>query len=373
MMQRWLLDQMRHFIDEFGVDGFRIDLAGATDEQSLRYVRDRLPADVIIYGEPWIPPSDPDVIANPDWAWYKADAPIVYFQDASRNAVKGPVSTPRDPATDRGFAGGDGAQRETVMQGLAATLPDERSPLDGISYLDIHDNWALADQFARHTEGPNAWDGRAGVDEAAVRIAATLLFTTPGPLVLHGGTEILRSKGLAPHPDALGGERVVRTAMGPIYLKGRGDTYNLRAANRFDWETVGRADGPVGYAAMMDWWRGLIELRRSPLGQTFRRAERPVLGEDLTFVLPENGHAEGLGYVARGAGAPDLLVLLNPGSTDALFRIPVGPWTTLAASDRDGGRMDLTNGLGRLAPGGPGETRVVRVPPQGIRIARRGA
>jgi pullulanase/glycogen debranching enzyme len=243
MTQRWLIDQMRHFVEEFGVDGFRIDLAGATDRQSLKAVMAAMPDDIIVYGEPWIPPSDPDVVANPSWSWYKHNAPITFFQDDARNAFKGPVSTPRDPVADRGFAGGDGTQREDVMRGLTNTFPDEDSPLAGINYLDIHDNWALADQFARYTDGPNAWDGRAGVDEAAVRIAATLLLTSLGPVVMHGGTEFFRSKGLAPHPDEFGGERILQTDMGPIYLKGRGDTYNLRYANHFLWETVGRATG----------------------------------------------------------------------------------------------------------------------------------
>jgi pullulanase/glycogen debranching enzyme len=86
MVQRWIVDQMKHWVEQLGVDGFRIDLAGQLDQQTLLRVKRELPADVIIYGEPWIAPSDPDVVANPDWAWYKVDAPITFFQDASRAA-----------------------------------------------------------------------------------------------------------------------------------------------------------------------------------------------------------------------------------------------------------------------------------------------
>ena len=65
MVQRWLIDQMRHFVEVFGVDGFRIDLAGQTDEQTLRAIREALGPDILIYGEPWIDISDPEARAVP--------------------------------------------------------------------------------------------------------------------------------------------------------------------------------------------------------------------------------------------------------------------------------------------------------------------
>ncbi len=198
MVQRWLLDQCRHLVGEFGIDGFRIDLAGQIDKQSLIRLRQELGEDVIIYGEPWIPPSDPDVAKHPDWSWSKQDAPITFFQDEARNAFKGPTSNPQNKHRDRGYAGGDAAQRANVMRALRNSFSDEANPNLGINYLDIHDNWALADRFAT-----TDWDGRLGVDEARFKIAAGLLFTSLGPIVLHGGTELMRSKGVA-HPGGTG-------------------------------------------------------------------------------------------------------------------------------------------------------------------------
>ena len=100
---------------------------------------------------------------------------------------------------------------------------------DGISYLDIHDNWALADRYALNADH----NGLEGVDMGAMRIAAGLLLTSAGPVVIHGGTEMLRSKGLAPHE-----EYQVEVAGGPIHFKGRDDTYNVRAPNRFLWDSL---------------------------------------------------------------------------------------------------------------------------------------
>ena len=270
MVQRWLLDQLRQLVDVFGVDGFRIDLAGQTDEQTLSWLQAELGPDVLIYGEPWIGSNDPDYEANPDWDWYKADSPITFFQDDARNAFKGTTADPTPAPASRGFAGGDSDARDAAARAVANDYPEEPTPNAGINYLDIHDNWALADRFAACQAGDCAWDGRAGVRAAEMRIAAALLLTSLGPVVIHGGTEIARSKGLAPLPEEIGGQLVkTEMALAPIYIKGRGDTYNLRAANAFEWETVGQTE-PVDAAAMVDWWRGLIALRLSPVGEVLR-------------------------------------------------------------------------------------------------------
>ena len=153
-VQALVLDCLRYWSGELGVDGFRIDLAGQIDKQTLQRVKRELPADVIVYGEPWIAPSDPDVASNPKWSWYKADAPITFFQDDARNAFKG---SPFDDA-DRGWAGGRGVARAGTMQALANRYDEELSSTDGISYLDIHDNWALADRYALNDQNGLKFD-----------------------------------------------------------------------------------------------------------------------------------------------------------------------------------------------------------------------
>jgi pullulanase/glycogen debranching enzyme len=323
MVQRWILDQCRHFIEEFGVDGFRIDLAGQTDQQTLKMLRRELGPDVIIYGEPWIASNDPDYEANPDWDWYKADSPICYFNDDARNAFKGPVSNPENKATDRGFAGGNLSERENAKRGLTSTFPDEKSPLSGIKYLDIHDNWALADQFAEKN-----WDGRFGVDERAFKLAATLLFTSTGPLVLHGGTEFMRSKGLAPLMEVV--KQTARS--GPMHYHGKRDTYNLRNCNLFLWENIGKTKSDKGshcdYKGMLAFWKGLIELRNSEIGKVFRTEEK-LPKHYYQFFEEENQGL--LGYLVDGK----VLVLLNVSEKpDAFIHVPVpaGKWKLVGNS-----------------------------------------
>ncbi|GAB5518331.1 MAG: type I pullulanase [Rhodothermales bacterium] len=350
MVQRWLIDQCQALIDEFGIDGFRIDLAGQIDRESLVALKAALPEDIIIYGEPWIPPSDPAVASHPDWGWYKINAPITFFQDDARNTFKGPTSDPQNKATDRGYAGGNSSLRDDAMRALTNAYSDEATPNLGLNYLDIHDNWALADQFAT-----SDWNGLNGVDEGPYKIAATLLMTSLGPIVLHGGSEIMRSKGSATVDHNL----IKETETGPIYLKGRGDTYNLRKANRFVWETVGQTTDVADFAGMHAYWRGLIELRNSRYGKVFRQGEHVPQGY-YDFITPPNPAA--LGYVVDET----VFVLVNTDQTSFTFadlNLPEGDWQQVADADR----IDL-DGIDGLQVTTNGGSLSITVPPTSVMI-----
>jgi len=324
MTARWIYDQCLMLMNEYGVDGFRIDLAGLTDEQTLRELRRRLPDDAIIYGEPWIGSADPDYESNPEWDWYKEDAPITFFQDECRNALCGSFTNPENKRTDRGYPGGSG-DREAAKRAIANTFEHEDNPNEGINYLDIHDNWTLADRFARED-----WNGLLGVHEDRLRIAAAMLMTSLGPVVMHGGTEFLRSKASAPLV-----ELVKHTSSGPIYIHGKRDSYNLRRANLFLWDNLGRnlEDGArCDFQNMKEYWKGLIALRRSDYGKVFRLADVPQEGY-ITWVTPANPMQ--LGYIVGGRVA----VLVNTDDEGCTFHdvpFPDGDWELVAAGDRAG-------------------------------------
>ena len=320
MVQRWLIDQCRHFIDEFGIDGFRIDLAGQIDQQTLKKLKDAIGHDKILYGEAWIGSNDPAYEENPDWDWYKEDSPITYFQDDSRNAYKGPVFELNDKFKDRGWPGGKYDERENVMAGLINKCKDDITPLSGITYLDIHDNFALADQFATRD-----FDGRLAVDQNLYKIAVTLLYTSLGPIVTHGGSEIMRSKASAPLREV-----VKKTKAGySIYMHGKRDTYNHRKANQFIWENVGaepEGENENDYANMHAFWQGMNKFRSSDYGKVFRVAES-VPDEYYQWILPDQKSA--LGYIVD----KQILVLLNPGGDWVSFKdfeLPDGQWIKIA-------------------------------------------
>ena len=351
MVQRWVIDQCKFLIDEFGLDGFRIDLAGQIDEQTLIRLRRELGDDVIIYGEPWIDVSDPYVLANPDWDWYKADSPITFFQDDARNAFKGSPFVLEDKKRDRGYAGGNASERSAVMRALTNDYPQEAaSPNQGINYLDIHDNWALADRFAT-----TDWDGRQGVDEGPYKVAAGLLFTSLGPLVLHGGSEMLRSKGITPLDEF---ER--ETASGPIHFKGRDDTYNQRRPNQFVWENVGKTDGPDDIANMIAYWKGLIAFRLSDDGAVFRLGDVPP-SDYYQWILPADEHL--LGYLVDER----VLVLVNVGAAEQSFAsvtLPAGRWRLIANAEA----VDHVGGVSGADATLQGGTHTLSVPATSLKM-----
>ena len=355
MVQRWLIDQCLHYIEEFGIDGFRIDLAGQVDEQTLKALKTAIGEDKILYGEAWIGSNDPEYEANPDWDWYKADSPITFFQDDSRNAYKGPVFVLEDENKDRGWPGGAFDDREIVMKGLMARLPDDKTPLSGISYLDIHDNFALADQFGK------GFDGRKQVEQDIYKIAVTLLYTTLGPIVTHGGSEIMRSKASAPLKEV-----VKETNAGyKVYMHGYRDTYNHRTANLFLWETVGQrpaGDNANDYQNMYAFWRGMNRFRLSETGKVFRVSEA-VDDNYYRWIPPEEKSL--LGYLVD----EKVLVLLNAGRESYTFEqveLPEGNWKLIANNEKvDHVKGVRETGFSKLKGG---QSHNLTIPKEGLRI-----
>ncbi|MEO0898189.1 MAG: alpha-amylase family glycosyl hydrolase [Bacteroidota bacterium] len=322
MVQRWLIDQCKHWIEEFGIDGFRIDLAGQVDRQTLIKLRKELGEDIIIYGEPWIGSNDPDFEENPSWDWYKHNSPITYFHDDSRNAFKGPTGNPQVKEADQGYAGGNYKEIEKVKAGLTKTFPTDKNALSGINYLDIHDNWALADRFAHED-----WNGHKGVDEDRFKIAAVLLYTSLGPIVTHGGTEMMRSKASAELKETV---KVMNNGT-KVFLHGKRDTYNMRNANHFLWENVGKThkDGPNDYANMYAYWRGLNKFRMSEIGASLRMVGP---APDGYYKWIEHVNPYQLGYVIDDK----IFVLINTGSDEhdwESITLPQGEWKMIGNNE----------------------------------------
>jgi hypothetical protein len=153
---------------------------------------------------------------------------------------------------------------------------------------------------------------------------------------------MLRSKGLAPHD-----EFEVEAAGGRILFKGRDDTYNLRAPNRFLWESLAPGSD---HLAMRDYWRGLLALRGSEYGKVFRIAEMPK--GHYRWITPDEGTL--LGYVV----GERVLVLANSGMHEGLFRfdLPDGAWRQVGDLEQ----VDLAGVEGEFArlDGGSHEVRV---------------
>ena len=304
MVRRYLLDCLKHWVTEYKVDGFRFDLLGLLDRETIELIVAELRAlepNLLLYGEPWAGGATPIEIVHKgaqrgrQWA---------VFNDHFRDALKGNVFNARAA----GFVQA-GVSAHSVKRGLTGALDDfTDSPLETINYVECHDNHTLWDRLWISTAD------NAAVTEADRRamdqLAAVLLLTAQGIPFLHAGQEFLRSKG------------------------GEHNSYNKSdAVNMMRWQK--KAEN----RDIFDYYRGLIALRRAhPL---FRlesaeavRNSLKYFDENLHLTLPDGCLAFQLEDLTGQDAWSRALVLVNPLSQVHAFTIPAGAWRVYADARR---------------------------------------
>jgi pullulanase/glycogen debranching enzyme len=281
MARRLIVDNVRYWMREHGVDGFRFDLAELIDLETLMAVRDaarELNPNVILISEPWSLRGDHKrALRGTGWAAWNNEF--------------------RDPAKHFALGRGDRDRLVKAVAGSVATWTAE--PRQSVNYLESHDDSALADELSGRPDR----DGRVPTEEAAARnrLAATLLFTSLGIPMIGEGQEFLRSKG-GRHNTFAGGDAVNA----------------LRWADR---------QQPLAAEALA-YYAGLIRLRRSPAGASLRLGDAPPPGY-VEWILPPGETA--LGYAINGRrerpGAA-FVVLANAGDAPFAFDVnwPPGAW-----------------------------------------------
>ena len=116
MMRKFILESVKYWVKEFHVDGFRFDLMGVHDIETMNQISRELHAmkpDILLYGEGWTAGGSPlpeDIRALKKNA-YLLDR-IAVFSDDIRDGIKGSVFD-----DERGFASGKKGLEETVKFG----------------------------------------------------------------------------------------------------------------------------------------------------------------------------------------------------------------------------------------------------------------
>ncbi len=173
------------------------------------------------------------------------------------------------------------------------------SPLETINYVTSHDNYTLWDKITL-SNPDDAEADRIKMDE----LAQAVILTSQGIAFLHGGEELLRTKGGNPNSyDA-------------------GD-----AVNQFDWSRKAR------YWKAWRYYADLILLRRSH--GAFRMGSASAIQAHLSFLpSPENTLMFELSGHANADRWENILVIYNPNKTDISFTLPPGHWTIVVWEDR---------------------------------------
>ncbi|OGS52226.1 MAG: hypothetical protein A3J79_11490, partial [Elusimicrobia bacterium RIFOXYB2_FULL_62_6] len=292
MGRKFLIDSLLHWVNEYKVDGFRFDLMGLIDAETVFELVRRLKEvkpDILIYGEPWAAGSTPVTGVSKGTQRSKG---FSVFNDHLRDALKGSVFN----AKDQGYVQNE-SRRDAVMRGIMGAIDEfADSPLETLNYVSCHDNHTLWDRLTL-SAGAETHANRVRMD----KLAQAVVLTSQGIPFLHSGEELLRTK------------------------KGEENSYNLPdEINRIDWSLKKENHGVFSY------YRDLIALRKAH--PAFRMKTAREVRANLKFYeelgLPVEAPA--IAYVLNAAEAGDswsrIAVLINPSKTARKFALPPGDY-----------------------------------------------
>ncbi|MFD1175594.1 type I pullulanase [Paenibacillus puldeungensis] len=322
MMSKYIVDSVLHWVREYHIDGFRFDLMGLIDVDTMNEIRRQLQEidpSLMLLGEGWIMDTVLPEAARANQSNAARLPGIGFFNDGIRDAVKGDIFQ----FEKTGFiSGGDGFE-ESVQRGVAGGIDYGGSirqfavePGQSVNYVECHDNHTLWDKIVLSTPGVNDEQRRT-----MHRLASAIVMTSQGVPFIHAGQEFMRTK-----------DGVENSYKSPIEI------------NWLDWERCAAHQHDVAYM------RSLIELRKAHPAFRMRTAEE--IREHLRF---EDAPAHTVAYTLRdhagGDQARHLYVLYNAASLEAVtLRLPeLGAWQI-----RYGGEFVRTLGGSQLVVQGIG-------------------
>ena len=308
MMRKFMLESVKYWINEYHIDGFRFDLMGVHDIETMNQIRqmvDQIDPTIFIYGEGW----SAGTCAYPqEKLAMKAHIPqmpgIAAFSDELRDALRGPFS-------DDTMAGWLGRQNETesVKYGIAGAIahpqvdmskvnyakePWALEPTQMISYVSCHDDMCLVDRLKASIPGITT-DELIRLD----LLAQTAVFTSQGVPFMLSGEELLRDK-----------KGVHNSFESPDEI------------NHLDWSNKAK------YPQVFDYYKSLIALRQHH--PAFRLGNADLVRKHLEFLdMPEGLIAYRLKNYAGRDDWRDIIVILNASKTDQEVTIPEGTYTVV--------------------------------------------
>ena len=276
LMREFMLESVKYWIDEYHIDGFRFDLMGVHDIETMQQIRaevNKIDPSIYIYGEGWSAGS----CAYPvDKLAMKANAQqlngIAAFSDDMRDALRGPFSDDHKGALLAGIPGEEESLKFGIVGGIAHPQVDmtkvnydkkpwTNNPTEQISYVSCHDDMCLVDRLKASI--PSLTDKNIPEKERTAeliridQLAQTAVFTSQGVPFILSGEEMLRDK------------------------KGVHNSYNSPdSINHLDWNNLQR------YPQLFTYYKNLIQLRKNH--PAFRLATGNKVRQHLEFLPAVN-------------------------------------------------------------------------------------
>ena len=308
LMRKFMLESVKYWIEEYHIDGFRFDLMGVHDIETMNEIRkmvDAIDPTIFIYGEGWSAGS----CAYPqEKLGMKANIPqmptIAAFSDEIRDALRGPFSDDTKP----GWLGGQ-SEAESIKYGIVGAIqhpqvdmskvnyskePWALEPTQMISYVSCHDDMCLVDRLKASIPGIS--------EEELIRLdllAQTAVFTSQGVPFMLSGEELLRDK-----------KGVHNSFESPDEI------------NHLDWTNKTK------YPQVFEYYKNLIALRKNH--PAFRLGNADLVRKHLEFIeTPEKVVAFRLKNYAGRDDWRNIIVILNADKAEAEVTIPAGNYTVV--------------------------------------------
>lgn len=327
MMRRFMVESVCYWTREYHVDGFRFDLMGLHDVETMKAIRSALDAiDPTIYigGEGWAaetPQLSPELAATKN-NLHKLPG-IAAFSDEFRDSLRGTGVTGKG-----GFICGRSGYEDGILFGLVGgvehpqLVPDSayhgpavwaEEPVQFISYASCHDGLCLMDCL-------KATMPKASLEEwkALVKLTETAVMTSQGIPFLFAGDEIMRSR------------------------KGNANPYNASdSINAIDWRLK------TSNRDVFDYVKGLIAMRKAH--PAFRMGRAGMVRQYMEFlkVPSANVVAFRLNGEPCGDSWSNTTVILNARPEAVRITVPEGKYRVVCWD----GKIDLDNGFGLISGG----------------------
>lgn len=315
MVRKLIVDSVKYWAKEYRVDGFRFDLMGLHDRETMRQIEvelHKIDPTILLYGEAWnIPtgvPFDNLMVKNA-----QRGTSYGIFNDNVRDAL---TSGGMTPVYERGFASGkpwlEASIKKTVVGSLANFDPERvfnvdyrfrggnelietLAPHETVNYVSCHDNFALRDRLQRSNS-----DATDEQRQRMAMLANGIILTSQGIPFLQGGVEMYKTKN--------GDENSYQS---PDYI------------NEIDWA------GKKAYWHMFKFYQGLIALRRQH--PAFRMPTAEMVKAHLHFHdTPEGVVMFSLDDYANGDAWKTIVVVYNQRTYPQTVYLPGERWTVVA-------------------------------------------
>lgn len=320
MVKKYIVDSVNYWVEEYHIDGFRFDLVGLIDTETMNEVISTVHKkhpDVIFYGEGWsmdttVTKSGYTLATQNNLAQVEDFA---LYNDYFRDNVRGG----NGKATDGGYISGNGGNNMAIQNIVKGKTSWASEPSQVVNYNACHDNNTLFDKIAI-ANGKDKFEDNVKKN----KLAAAVMFTSQGTPFMMSGEEILRTKV---KEDTATDARVLGADSYDSNSYKSGDK-----VNSIKWDTLSEN----AYKNVYEYYKGLIAFRKAHAG--FSMTNRADVEKYLTFTedTPENVTAFTISGNYKKEKSKGIYVIYNPTSADVEVTLPAGEWNIYVNGEKAG-------------------------------------